>query len=569
MTNITKLYQQLQEGKTTRDYFVREARRQFPQFISPVSPFNDIVNILKGKRLVSEAEVKDVSGAQFDAPLEPKEGTIGVDSTVKVLTGRYTGMLATVLKVKDGVVDVMVDSHRFPVITLPADEVELSQEQMSSTDEPMSNDRDEASYLTEAHKLDTEQILDRMSPYAVRKGIEVELKKEKVVDKTTLDKVRTRVAKKLQKNKEAYNDLVLANTKQIEKQDKDLETQEVKQELVDKKNAMRKPKGFKAEKANTKTSKRENKKGKPKGVKVMPDKGVIGTEKVIKESEHAITLETAAQDLEPLKNKIKVWYKDARYNPKSPLTQKWVEEFNSSVDTAQTKEELKALVHSELIGDKSTVDIKLGLNEIKQTVLNNLKEWLEENVYREYHVGMEVKTPDGTGVIKEVKGGTLTVELQDEEKTLKDYQYNIVNRLMDADMEEPKLGEPSEPSTTPEEKPVDPDKEARDKAFAKLPNLGSVRGNDGPLSKLFKQMSYEEKLKAIMEKVQAMEEGEKKQTALEIVKRKLEEAGEVVVGTTQSGEEAPITVVRSGGGSEKVTQLKKSGITSAKVKKFQ
>ena len=66
MTNITKLYQQLQEGKTTREYFVREARRQFPQFISPVTSFNDAVNILKSKRLVSENLTKEVSGARFD-----------------------------------------------------------------------------------------------------------------------------------------------------------------------------------------------------------------------------------------------------------------------------------------------------------------------------------------------------------------------------------------------------------------------------------------------------------------------------------------------------------------------
>lgn len=445
MTNITKLYQQLQEGKTTRDYFVREARRQFPQFISPVSSFNDIVNILKGKRLVSEELTKEVSGAQFDAPLEPKEGSIGVDSTVKVLSGRYNGMLGTVLKVKDGVVDVMVDAQRYPIITLSVDEVELSQEQIGSTDEPMSADREEASYITEAHKLDTEQILDRMSPYAVRKGIEVELKKEKVVDKTTLDKVRTRVAKKLQKNKEAYNDLVLANTKQIEKQDKDLETKEVKQELVDKKNAMRKPKGFKAEKANTKASKKENKKGKPKGVKVMPDKGVTGTEKVIKED-----------------------------------------------------------------------------------VLNNIKEWLQENVYREYHEGMEVKTPDGHGIVKEVRGGTLTVELQDEEKTTKDYQFNIVNKMMDEPEEQP-AGEIT--------------KAERDAAWSKIGyNMGSVKGTDTGIPKSYKDMTYEEKLKAIMEKVQAMEEGEKKQKALEIVKKKLEEAKALVVPKTATAPQIDMLV---------------------------
>ena len=444
MTNITKLYQQLQEGKTTRDYFVKEARRQFPQFISPVSSFNDIVNILKGKRLVTENLTKEVSGAGFDAI---GEATADENLQMQEMSDSEIEKVAYQLGIEDSIVRDGEGgiANTEEMITLIKQSGENGEgDAYGPNDGPSHPDRAEASWLTEAHKLDTEQILDRMSPYAVKKGIEVELKKEKVVDKTTLDKVRARVAKKLQKNREAYNDLILANVKSVDKQDKDLETKEVKQELVDKKNAMRKPKGFKADKANTKASKKENRKGKPKGVKVMPDKGVIGTEKILKED-----------------------------------------------------------------------------------VLNSLKAWLQENVYREYHEGMEVKTPDGQGVVKEVRGGTLMVELQDEEKTQKYFQFNEINHVMDKEMEEP-----SEPVVAPEEKPVDPDKAARDAAFAKLPNLGSVRGNDGPLSKLFKQMSYGEKLKAIMEKVQSMEEGEKKQKALEIVKKKLKEAKALVVPKT-------------------------------------
>ena len=52
--NITKLYTQLLEGKTSKEYFVRQARTQFADIISPVSSYADIVNILKGKRLLGE-----------------------------------------------------------------------------------------------------------------------------------------------------------------------------------------------------------------------------------------------------------------------------------------------------------------------------------------------------------------------------------------------------------------------------------------------------------------------------------------------------------------------------------
>ena len=292
MINITKLYQQLQEGKTTREYFIREARRQFPQFISPVTSFNDAINILKGKRLVSENETKEltkeVSGAMFDArPYEdekdseynPELTSTGrhmaedehndnwTNKKVKIVSGRYAGKKGEVIGAGKGEVDVKITSDpKKPILTFLEKEVKVIEDS-----------------LQEAHKLDTEQILDRMSPYAVKKGIEIELKKEKTFDNTTIDKVKTRVARKLKKNPKAYEDLVTSNAKEVDKTDKDLETKELKQELVDKKNAMVKPKGFKAEKANTKASKKENKKGNPKGVKVMQDKGVTGTEKIIKE----------------------------------------------------------------------------------------------------------------------------------------------------------------------------------------------------------------------------------------------------------------------------------------------
>jgi len=414
MTNITKLYQQLQEGKTTREYFVREARRQFPQFISPVTSFDDAVNILKSKRLVSENLTKEVSGARFD--------TLGETQ----MTDQAIIKRAKQLGIEDSIV---LDGEGG---------VENAEEMIAliNNSEP----------INEAHKLDAEQILDRMSPYAVKKGIEVELKKEKTYDNTTIDKVKERVARKLKKNPNAYDDQIIANVKKVEKQDKELEATELKKELVDKKNAMRKPKGFKADKANTKASKRENRKGKPKGVKVMPDKGVTGTEKVIKED-----------------------------------------------------------------------------------VIENIKSWLQENITREYHPGMEVQTPDGHGIVKEVKGGTLTVELDDS--NLKDYQFNVINKLMD-----------KEPESQPEIQPSSGDemtKADRDAAWAKIGTpMGSVKGTDTGIPKsLYSAMTPEEKIAAIIEKLNKMEEGEKKEKIKEMIKSKLKEAKALVVPKTATDQQ--------------------------------
>lgn len=123
--------------------------------------------------------------------------------------------------------------------------------------------------LTEAHQLSTEQIIDRLNPYAVKKGIEVEIAKCK--GEIDLQKIKERVAKNLSKNQKYYEADQYANAKIVDKHDSKQEMRPVKKELVDKDNAMRKPKGYSPDKANTKASKKENRKGKPKGVKLMKE----------------------------------------------------------------------------------------------------------------------------------------------------------------------------------------------------------------------------------------------------------------------------------------------------------
>lgn len=458
MTNITKLYQQLQEGKTTRDYFVREARRQFPQFISPVSSFDDVVSILKGKRLVSENLTKEVSGAMFDAP--PTLDEEDEDKIEELDTFSDPVLMRMRAKKDEPIQAPKQDPNKSKISMLLKKRAELERE-MEQVAEPEGGPiadeygeklnridvaiaRLRKQSLQEAHKLDTEQILDRMSPYAVKKGIEVELKKEKVIDHTTLDKVRTKVARKLKKNPKAYEDLVTSNAKAIEKVDKDLETKELKQELVDKKNAMVKPKGFKADKPNTKTSNKENKRGKPKGVKVMPDKGVTGSEKVMKED-----------------------------------------------------------------------------------VLKNLKSSLIENMMHTYTKNTEVYTPEGPGVVKDVKGGTLTIEL--ENGNLKDFQINII------------------------------DKATRDAKFGGMKGFGDTLQKTEEEST--KKPTYEDKLKSIVERIGKLKDKEKAKKMLEAI--------EQVVGKDSTGNEVTLAVTDQGKGQPMVNRLKSQGAKSVKVNKIQ
>lgn len=55
MKNIQKQYADLLEGKMSKANFMRNVRMQFPQYVSPVTSYDDSIKILKGKRILSEA----------------------------------------------------------------------------------------------------------------------------------------------------------------------------------------------------------------------------------------------------------------------------------------------------------------------------------------------------------------------------------------------------------------------------------------------------------------------------------------------------------------------------------
>ena len=82
-------------------------------------------------------------------------------------------------------------------------------------------------------------------------------------------------------------------------------------------------------------------------------------------------------------------------------------------------------------------------------------------------------------------------------------------------------------------------------------------------------MTTEQKIAAIIERLNKMEEGENKEKIKEMIKYKLEEAGEVVTANTTSGAKGVIATTRSGGGASVVQDLKNKGIGSAKVEKYQ
>jgi hypothetical protein len=199
----------------------------------------------------------------------------------------------------------------------------------------------------------TSPAADRVNPYFLKKGIEKELENKADLNNNSYEEALNKAANKLAKDPHAFDDLLIHNASDIHKKDEKLKTREVKKgNHVDKDNGMKKMKGQETPKAMSAPTK-ENKKGKPKGVKVMPDKGVEGSQKIIKEI-------------------------------------------------------------SEYLKKKLTLS--------------------ESNPYHDFHEGMTIPMEEGEGIVKEINGGTLCVEMPDG--SLKDIQMNHAKNLIEKSKEE-------------------------------------------------------------------------------------------------------------------------------------
>ena len=60
MKTLQEKYNAILEGKFSKTQFVRDAKRELPQFISPYNGFQDSVNILKRRGILNEAKLTGV-----------------------------------------------------------------------------------------------------------------------------------------------------------------------------------------------------------------------------------------------------------------------------------------------------------------------------------------------------------------------------------------------------------------------------------------------------------------------------------------------------------------------------
>ena len=204
----------------------------------------------------------------------------------------------------------------------------------------------------EPQNIATDPVVDRVNPYALKREVEKLLSKETELTNDSYKQALNKAAKKLQ-TAAAVKKAILANAEDIEKKDATLQMQPVKKaNHVDKANGMKKTKGQQAPKATSAPTKENRKTKKPKGVTVMKDKGVEGSEKIIKEIS------------EYLKKKLRL---------------------------------------------------------------------SENSTYNDFHEGMTIPFEEGEGVVKQIRGGTLEVEMPDG--SLKDVQMNHAQALIEKQKE--------------------------------------------------------------------------------------------------------------------------------------
>jgi len=122
---------------------------------------------------------------------------------------------------------------------------------------------------------------------------------------------------------------------------------------------------------------------------------------------------------------------------------------NEDVKKADEKLEMEDVKKGNL-NDKNNEMKKVKVKSLKESAIEELinslkkKDEINEDVHYKYNVGSEIHTPDGSGTIKEIIGGTLTVELKDGQ--LKDYQINTIDHYTQKAQEEATMHFKDEPA---------------------------------------------------------------------------------------------------------------------------
>lgn len=391
---------------------------------------------------------------------------------------------------------------------------------------------------------ETTRIIDRLNPYVFNKALFSELDKLPVVNDETYSKTRTKVAKKLQKDPNAYRDEQFANSKDVAKADEKLQMVPVKKDnFTDEKRGMTKIKGQTIAKSNTRTTKKENKKGKPKGVKEMTynAKTAKGIAKVMPSTGVEKIMESLLNKL--FKKKVELtedFHHEYGHGQSVPLSEKDCEAFG--VKTGIVKEINGGTLTLELeVLDETGMPLEIhrqinaiSLAKSDQTQSNEPKLADKSITIKDRESGQDYTFNIGDKVIdpQDKKEVTITSFMKDNDGHIKALvnkgQFFVAIPLDVLDRKES-------------------DEDYRAKIFKKLPNLGK-----SAQQWLNKQDSLDETLRKLMKLAKA--------------KKIKKETVDIVTGVdSATGEDITIATTPAGQGRKALQKYKASGATSVKV----
>lgn len=281
MTTL-ELFRKHRKGEVSRDRFLYEVRRDSNlPWVTNTTSYDDAVKILKNKGIIREESINENFEVHYSDGIRQSK-TFKDLNAAKAFAKQ---LIQTNKQLQH--VDIFKAGPKFHST---ADSNALVAwwgpgsyfDNLSKKDSTVaSKTLKEAQF--EPQNIPTDPVVDRVNPYALKREVEKLLAKETELTNDSYKQALNKAAKKLT-DPQAVKKAMFANADTVERADAKLQTQEVKKgNLKDKHNEMKKVKGQTAPKA-TASSTKENRKGKPKGVEVMKDKGVEGTEKIIKEA---------------------------------------------------------------------------------------------------------------------------------------------------------------------------------------------------------------------------------------------------------------------------------------------
>lgn len=203
MQNIQKLYQDLHEGKISRNQFLFQIRKdsRINSFFTSANSYDETVRILKNRGLLFEIKTKTITEGEDH---EVAMAQTSLDSIIRSASELKDKIGKDEIDIPAWVQDHITNSENYIDHASQGyheyeNDEEESNEEEEDTNQLYNNDLNEAKEPTKG--------ADQVNPYELEKGTYYELDRQKDGAKDT-DKAKAKALKNLNKNPKYYSDLL-------------------------------------------------------------------------------------------------------------------------------------------------------------------------------------------------------------------------------------------------------------------------------------------------------------------------------------------------------------------------